>query len=93
MQESLSTHRTGLPDRLLRLFEARPPVQPVPPPERPPPKQPLSGIATYVEQFAAPGDPEYEPAPKQALPEEPRIFKNPELAFQARVEQETRPEK
>jgi hypothetical protein len=52
-----------------------------------PPKTPYAGIGQYVEQFAAPGDAEYEPQPAQPMPPpEERRFRNPEMIFQARVE-------
>ncbi len=54
-------HYTGLPSDLLRLFEPGPPVKHLVPLEKKPYKLPLVGVAQYVQAFAAPGDPEYEP--------------------------------
>lgn len=82
MQESVSGHRTGLPDRLLRFFAARAPLQPHKGPPKKPPKMPYTGIAQYVSQFAEPEDAEYEPPPPETRPPEPRIFRNPELPTQ-----------
>ena len=39
------------------------------------------------------GDEEYEPEPRDTMPDEPRRFRNPELRSQARVENESRAEK
>ena len=56
-------------------------------PHHRPPKTPYAGIAQYVEQFAAPGDAEYEPQPAQPMPPpEERRFRNPEMMLQARLE-------
>ena len=93
MQESVSGHRTGLPDRLLRLFAPRPPLPPHKAPPRKPPKLPYTGVAQYLQHFAAPGDPEYEPPPPETQPPGPRIFRSVELQYQARLEQETKVEK
>ncbi|GAB4817606.1 hypothetical protein N2152v2_004652 [Parachlorella kessleri] len=93
LKESISTHRTGLPDKLLKLFAARPPLEYLPPPRKKPPKQGYTGIGQYVEGFAAPGEEEYEPPAPETRPPEPRIMRNPELATQARVDFETKPEK
>ncbi len=84
MQELVSGHRTGLPDKLLRLFNARPPLEPNkgPPRRGRPPKLPYTGLAQYVQLFAEPGDPEYEPPAPETRPPEPRIFTNPELPSQ-----------
>lgn len=81
----ISGHKTGLPKKLLELFAPHPPLpykdairkrQPVPA---------YSGMAQYVAHFAQPGDAEYEPEPKQVQPE-PRLFRNPEMPLQARIE-------
>lgn len=93
LKESISTHRTGLPDKLLKLFAARPPLHYLPPQKKKPPKLPYTGIAQYVDFFAQPGDEEYEPPPPDTRPPEPRIMRNPELPTQARVDIETKPEK
>lgn len=47
----------------------------------------------YIEHFAEPGDPEYEPPAPETRPPEPRVFANPELPTQARVDLETKLEK
>ena len=47
----------------------------------------------YLEHFAEPGDPEYEPPAPETRPPEPRLFANPELPTQARVDLETKLEK
>lgn len=93
MQESVSGHRTGLPERLLRLFAPRKPLPPHKAPAKKPPKLPYTGVAAYVAQFAEAGDPEYEPPPPETRPPEPRVFANPELPSQARVDIETKLEK
>ncbi|PRW61455.1 U1 small nuclear ribonucleo isoform A [Chlorella sorokiniana] len=93
MQEQVSSHRTGLPDRLLRLFAPRAPLPPYKGPPKRPPKLPYTGVAQYLEHFAEPGDPEYEPPAPETRPPEPRVFANPELPTQARVDLETKLEK
>lgn len=93
MQEMVSGHRTGLPDRLLRLFAARAPLAPYKGPPKKPPKLPYTGVAAYMQHFAEPGDAEYEPAAPPTRPPEPRLFANPELPTQARVDLESKLEK
>ena len=93
MKEAISSHRTGLPDKLLKLFAARRPLDHLPPPAKKPHKLPYTGVAQYVEHFAAPGDAEYEPPPPESRPPEPRIARNPELPTQARIDIDTKPEK
>jgi hypothetical protein len=53
-----------------------------------------AGIGALVAQFAAPGDPEYEPpsAAAEHLPQ-PRMFRNKELELQVRLDDETKLEK
>lgn len=64
------------------------------PPNHRKPVPSYSGIAQYVEKFAEPGDPEYEPAPAQPMPPpEERKFRNPEMIFQARIEKPLKLEK
>ena len=55
MRDSLSGHKTGLPKKLLDLFNPLPPVETVPPVHRRKPKLPYSGVGQYVDLFAAPG--------------------------------------
>ena len=93
MQDAVAGHRTGLPPNILRMFEARPLPPPHKAPPKKPPKLPYTGVAAYLQHFAAPGDPEYEPAAPETRPPEPRIFRNPELATQARVDIESKVEK
>lgn len=93
LQESISSHKTGLPDRLLRLFAARPAPPHVEHKRKRPPPVPLSGVAAYLDKFAGPEDEEYEPPVPETRPPEPRLFRNPELAAQARVDWESKPEK
>ena len=93
LKESISQHVTGLPPSLLKLFEARPPPRHLDPIKKKKPALPYTGVAQYVQHFAEPGDEEYEPPPAETRPPEPRIFRNPELATQARVEVHSKPEK
>eukprot|EP00955_Chlamydomonas_euryale_P066565 359589-Chlamydomonas_euryale.AAC.4 len=95
LKESVANvgHKTGLPPRLLDLFSARPRLEPGTDLRTKKPKQPLSGIASYVDKFAAPGDDEYEPAPPSNRPPSPRLVRNPELRIQARIDTETKEEK
>lgn len=63
-------------------------------PTQRPPKAPYTGIAQYVELFAAPGDAEYEPVSAEPmLPPDERRFRNPEMMYQARVEKPLKLEK
>ncbi|KFK28356.1 hypothetical protein AALP_AA8G505200 [Arabis alpina] len=66
------SHPTGLTPNLLKLFEPRPPLEFLPPPEKR--KLPsYTGMAQYVSQFAEPGDPEYAPPkPEVELPSQKR---------------------
>lgn len=93
LKESISTHKTGLPDKLLKLFAPRPPLQYIPPQRKKPPALIYTGVAQYVEAFATPGDEEYEPPAPTTRPADPRIMRNPELATQSRIDLETKPEK
>ena len=93
LKEGISGHKTGLPKKLLELFEPLPPLARLPDIPKRPPKVPYSGIAQLVDLFAAPGDEEYEPPPEVPRPPSPRRFRNPELASQARVDYESKAEK
>ncbi|KAK4755747.1 hypothetical protein SAY87_009504 [Trapa incisa] len=59
------SHPTGLTTNLLKLFEARPPLEYKPPPEKRK-CPPYSGMAQFVSHFADPGDPEYSPPVQEA---------------------------
>jgi U1 small nuclear ribonucleoprotein len=86
LKEGISGHRTGLPKKLLDMFAAlEPPVQ-LTPLKKPKLKLPYLGIAQYVGEFAEPTDAEYEPPVAKGAPSSPRLFANPELSTQARVE-------
>ena len=98
LKEGISGHRTGLPKKLLELFAPLPLPGVLAELKKRPPKVPYSGIGQYVAGFADKGEPEYEPEPEVpppavARPPSPRIFKNPELPTQARLDYETRAEK
>ncbi|KAK9822157.1 hypothetical protein WJX81_000658 [Elliptochloris bilobata] len=93
LKEGISGHRTGLPKKLLELFEPRDAIEFKPPLCKRAPKVPYSGIGSMVGLFAAPGDSEYEPEPAAPRPLSPRRFRNPELAAQARVDAESKAEK
>lgn len=93
MKDSVTAHRTGFPERLLRWFDARPPLPFEAPIERQHPTLPYTGIAQYVEHFAKPGDPEYEPPAPETRPAEPRLFVNPELSLQVRTDAQTKLER
>ncbi|KAG5382288.1 hypothetical protein IGI04_033758 [Brassica rapa subsp. trilocularis] len=54
------SHPTGLTPNLLKLFEPRPPLEFLPPPEKRK-CPPYTGMAQFVSGFAEPGDPEYAP--------------------------------
>ena len=93
LKEGISGHRTGLPKKLLELFAPLPLPGVLPELRKRPPKVPYTGIGQYVAGFAEREDPEYEPQPEVPRPPSPRLFKNPELAAQARFDYETRAEK
>lgn len=95
MKESVKTgHPTGLPDKLLRLFAPHPPMRYIKEncKLRKPPAVPWSGIGAYVQHFAEPGQPEYEPKEAGDFPE-PRLYNNKEYAEQVRLNEETKLEK
>jgi hypothetical protein len=95
LKESVNSvnSKTGLPPKLLELFQARPSVQPGAEIKKKKPKLPYTGIADLVQYFAAPGDAEYEPEPPSNRPPSPRSCRNPELPYQARLDTETKAEK
>lgn len=84
-------HRTGLPPRLLGLFSNRSVPHVVTKPKKPP-KLPYTGLAGYVGAFATPGDADYDPA-QETTPSSPRLFRNRELPYQARINAESKLEK
>ena len=61
MRESISGHKTGLPKKLLELFNPLPPVETKPAIHRRKPKLPYTGVGQYVDLFAAPGEPQQAP--------------------------------
>ncbi len=95
LKESVNSvnSKTGLPPKLLELFEARPPLPTGVQHKKIRPKAPYTGIADMVQHFAGPGDAEYEPQPPANRPPEPRLVMNPELPLQARIDTETKKEK
>jgi U1 small nuclear ribonucleoprotein len=94
LKESVKTgHPTGLPDKILRLFVAHPPLPHLEAIPKHKPRLPYSGVAQYVSEFAQPGDPEYEPPRPEDRPASPRRFRNPELRTQARIDAESKIEK
>ena len=93
LKEGISGHKTGLPKKLLELFDPLEPVDYLPLVPKSKPKLPFTGIAQYVNDFVEPGDPEYEPAPPETCPGSPRRYANPEMDAQVRLDQETRVEK
>ncbi|KAK3033810.1 hypothetical protein RJ639_034228, partial [Escallonia herrerae] len=58
-------HPTGLTSNLLKLFEARAPLEFKPPPEKRK-CPPYTGMAQFVDSFAEPGEPEYAPPVQKA---------------------------
>ncbi|KAK9809948.1 hypothetical protein WJX72_002268 [[Myrmecia] bisecta] len=93
LKEGISGHKTGLPKKLLDLFEPLPWDDKVTALRKRKPAVPYTGFAQYVSQFAEPGDPEYEPQAEQPRPSSPRRFRNPEMPAQARVDAESKVEK
>ena len=89
LKEGISGHRTGLPKKLLDLFAPPDPPEQLSTLKKPKIRLPYTGIAQYVTQFADQGDADYEPQPNDLMPSSPRLFGNPELHTQARVEDET----
>lgn len=85
LRAGISGHKTGLPKKLLELFAPLPPLPFKDTIRKRKPKTGYSGIAQYVDLFAKPGEDEYEPKAESSLPE-PRLFRNPEMPLQARVE-------
>eukprot|EP00775_Hariotina_reticulata_P007227 gene7227-7440_t len=97
MKESVKTgHPTGLPEKLLRLFAPNPPLRHFSSNCKPKkkPRVTMSGIGQFVDQFAVPGDTEYEPPlPSAEQFPEPRLVRNSEYSLQVRLYEETKPEK
>ena len=93
LKEGISGHRTGLPKKLLDLFAPLEPPEQLTPVKKPKIKLPYTGLAQHISEFAEPGDPEYEP--QQAAENLPstRLYANPELPAQSRLETETRLER
>lgn len=92
LKEGISGHKTGLPKKLLELFAARPPLDSLTTLKHRKPKFPYNGIGQYVHLFPESTDPEYEPQLEGHVDGE-RRFRNPELATQAQVNQESKAEK
>eukprot|EP00891_Asterochloris_glomerata_P000916 jgi/Astpho2/916/fgenesh1_pg.00016_%23_112_t len=92
LKAGISNHKTGLPPKLLELFEARPALEKLTPVKKRAPKVPYTGIGQFVALFPEPGDPDYEPEPENKI-EGPRVFRNPEMPTQAQCNAETRAEK
>ncbi|GMH35730.1 hypothetical protein BSKO_03598 [Bryopsis sp. KO-2023] len=92
-KESVSGHRTGLPKKLLDLFTPRPPLPFMAPITKKKPKLPYSGVSQYLQHFAEPGDEQYEPPRPEGATTGKRVFRNQELALQARIDIESRAEK
>ena len=93
LKAGISAHKTGLPPKLLALFEPRPPLERLDDLRKRPAKVPFNGIGQYVHLFASPEDPEYGAAEGATLDPDSRKFRNPELRVQAHVSIETQLEK
>lgn len=93
LKEGITGHRTGLPKKLLELFAPLEPLGGLTPLKKRKPALAYGGISAYLDNFSLPGDDEYEPEPKDTMPDSPRRFRNPELRVQARVEDESKAEK
>ena len=93
LKEGISGHKTGLPKKLLELFNARPVLERKTDLKKPKPKVPHIGLAKYVTEFVEPDDPEYEPGPPKTRPSSPRRYRNPEMRAQARIDDESKLEK
>lgn len=84
---AVSFHQTGMPPHLLRLFEARPPLPWIELPKRKRPLPQYSGVGAYLDYFDPNG------ASGGHEPSKERVWINPELGLQCRVDQETRVER
>lgn len=93
LKEGISGHRTGLPKKLLDLFAPLDPPDRLTEIKKPKLKLPYTGVAQHISEFAEPGDPEFEPPGPEEVPGSPRLFANPELRAQTRLDTETRQEK
>lgn len=93
MKEGISGHRTGLPKKLLDLFAPLEPLEQLTPVKKPKIKLPYTGLAQHISEFAEPGDPEYEPQQASESLVSSRLYANPELKAQSRLETETRLER
>lgn len=94
LKESVQTgHKTGLPPPLLTLFSPRQQLPLADGLKKAKINQKYTGMASYVKEFASEGDPEYQPPRNPDCPPSPRLFRNPELRIQSRVETETKTEK
>lgn len=71
------------------MFAPLDPPKQLTPLKKPKLKLPYTGVARYISEFAEPDDPEYEPELPAECPPSPRLFANPELKVQARVENES----
>lgn len=90
MKESISQHRTGLPQQLLFLFEARPMPPYLEPPRRKKPLLPITGVSQCLEhlQASATGEGGEEELKGDEVPR--KAFLNPEYALQVRIDQPTK---
>lgn len=87
-----SGHRTGLPGSILEYFAPRPMLAPGTPLVKKKQPVPFQGVAHCVPLFAGPQDPE-EVQDAGEAGKAPRLFRNPELALQCRLNTETKQEK
>eukprot|EP00983_Pelagomonas_calceolata_P024818 781421-Pelagomonas_calceolata.AAC.1 len=83
-----SGHRTGLPGLLLEYFKPREQLPQGTELRKRKKPVPFSGVAQYVPLFAGPQDPEEDTSEPK-----PRLFRNPELNLQCRLNTETKQEK
>lgn len=93
LKESVSSHKTGLPKKLLDLFAPSICLDFAPRLRKKPAALPYTGVTQYLNNFAGPGDAEYEPPPPAGRPPSPRLYRNKEFGSQARIDSESRIEK
>lgn len=86
-RKNMAISKSGLPQKVLELFDPREDLPYLPPIIRKKPKLPMMGIAPFVGHFPGPEDPAYAPAKSAVGQQEDRKFRCIEYAAQVSIEQ------
>ena len=88
-RKNMAISKSGLPTKVLELFDPRDELPFMAPVVKKKPALPLLGVAPFIGHFPDPDDPEYEPEKTEIGKLEDRAFRNKEYSGQVSIETES----